>query len=254
MLLSMTFCGTYVCFFKIEIRAMGLINRRRYWYVVDNVSPYFYWYKDHDSLKCDGRIPLACMALTYDPRETGRFHILSGNDNFLLECSSNRVRDEWMQVLQAARLRSVRGLKEDGVVHGIISMSSETPPLTSAPSTSQSAQNLIEELLGPVGDDSSSTLSGDERARGDSELNGVDIKKDDTETPLATPNSTFYLTTNGELNEHSMAMPKPVVSPEAVIGRILEKTNEHLVAPKRALEGVRRSIRLKKDCEVCKQV
>ncbi|KAK6023763.1 hypothetical protein OSTOST_10440 [Ostertagia ostertagi] len=180
----------------------------------------------------------------------------SGNDNFLLECSSNRVRDEWMQVLQAARLRSVRGLKEDGVVHGIISMSSETPPLTSAPSTSHSAQNLIEELLGPVGDDSSSTLSGDERARGDSELNGVDIKKvqDDTETPLATPNSTFYLTTNGELNEHSMAMPKPVVSPEAVIGRILEKTNEHLVAPKRALEGVRRSIRLKKDCEVCKQV
>ncbi|PIO64640.1 hypothetical protein TELCIR_13723 [Teladorsagia circumcincta] len=118
-------------------------------------------------------------------------------------------------------------------------MSSETPPLTSAPSTSQSAQNLIEELLGPVGDDNSSTMSGDERARGDSELNGVDIKKvqDDTETPLATPNSTFYLTTNGELNEHSMAMPKPVVSPEAVLGRILEKTNEHLVAPKRVLEG-----------------
>ncbi|KAK6038134.1 hypothetical protein COOONC_24361 [Cooperia oncophora] len=175
---------------------MGLINRRRYWYVVDNVSPYFYWYKDHDSLKCDGRIPLACMALTYDPRETGRFHILSGNDNFLLECSSNRVRDEWMQVLQAARLRSVRGLKEDGVVHA----------------------------------------------------------KDDVETTFDAPSSTFYLTTNGELNEHSMAMPKPVVSPEAVIGRILEKTNEHLVAPKRALEGVRRSIRLKKDCEVCKQV
>ncbi|KAK6038834.1 PH domain protein [Cooperia oncophora] len=223
----------------VEVRAMGLINRRRYWYVVDNVSPYFYWYKDHDSLKCDGRIPLACMALTYDPRETGRFHILSGNDNFLLECSSNRVRDEWMQVLQAARLRSVRGLKEDGVVHGIISMSSETPPLTSAPSTSESAQNLIEELLGPVSDDNSSTMSAEERARGDSQLNGVETKKakDDVETTFDAPSSTFYLTTNGELNEHSMAMPKPVVSPEAVIGRILEKTNEHTL--------LHRSVRLK---------
>ncbi|VDP02100.1 unnamed protein product, partial [Heligmosomoides polygyrus] len=151
----------------------------------------------------------------------------SGNDTFLLECSSNRVRDEWMQVLQAARLRSVRQSKDDDVVHGIISMSSETPPLTNAASTSNSAQNLIEELLGPV----------DGNAR----------------TPSSTPNSTFYLTTNGELNEHSMAMPKAVISPEAVIGRILEKTNEHLVAPKKAFEVARRSVRLKKDCEVCKQ-
>nr|CDJ93005.1 Pleckstrin homology and RabGAP TBC domain containing protein [Haemonchus contortus] len=239
----------------VEVRAMGLINRRRYWYVVDNISPYFYWYKDHDSLKCDGRLPLASLALTYDPRETGRFHMLSGNENFLLECSSNRVRDEWMQTLQAARLRSVKTLKEDDLVHGIISMSSETPPITSAPSTSQSAQNLIEELLGPVGNDSSSTLTGDEEDSGDNKFDGVDIEevRDDIETPSATPNSTFYLTTNGELNEYSMEMPKPIISPEAVLGRLLEKTNEHLVAPKRALEGVRRSIRIKKDCEVCKQ-
>ncbi|XGW10180.1 hypothetical protein V3C99_012010 [Haemonchus contortus] len=239
----------------VEMRAMGLINRRRYWYVVDNISPYFYWYKDHDSLKCDGRLPLASLALTYDPREIGRFHMLSGNENFLLECSSNRVRDEWMQTLQAARLRSVKTMKEDDLVHGIISMSSETPPIASAPSPSQSAQNLIEELLGPVGNDSSSTLTGDEEDSGDNKFDRVDIEevRDDVETPSATPNSTFYLTTNGELNEYSMEMPKPIISPEAVLGRLLEKTNEHLVAPKRALEGVRRSIRIKKDCEVCKQ-
>ncbi|WKX96076.1 hypothetical protein Q1695_012496 [Nippostrongylus brasiliensis] len=234
----------------IETKAMGLINRRRYWYVVDNASPYFYWYKDHDSLKCDGRVPLACMALTYDPRETGRFQILSGNETFLLECSSNRVRDEWMQVLQAARLRCIREAKNDDAVHGIISMSSETPPITSTPSTSHSAQNLIEELLGPVGDEEASTCS-EGRARAYSDITG--LGKPDGESASAPPSSTFYLTTNGELNENSMSMPKAVVSPEAVIGKILEKTNEHLVAPKRAFEVARRSIRVKKECEVCKQ-
>ncbi|VDL83405.1 unnamed protein product [Nippostrongylus brasiliensis] len=235
---------------QIETKAMGLINRRRYWYVVDNASPYFYWYKDHDSLKCDGRVPLACMALTYDPRETGRFQILSGNETFLLECSSNRVRDEWMQVLQAARLRCIREAKNDDAVHGIISMSSETPPITSTPSTSHSAQNLIEELLGPVGDEEASTCS-EGRARAYSDITG--LGKPDVESASAPPSSTFYLTTNGELNENSMSMPKAVVSPEAVIGKILEKTNEHLVAPKKAFEVARRSIRVKKECEVCKQ-
>ncbi|EYC05218.1 hypothetical protein Y032_0083g1653 [Ancylostoma ceylanicum] len=248
-------CGTCKSGYMslIEVRAMGLINRRRYWYVVDDSSPYLYWYKDPDSLKCVGRVALVCMALTYDPRETGRFHILSGNDVYLVECSSNRLRDEWMQVLQAARLRSVRAVKDDEIAHDIISMSSETPPIPNVPSPTQSAQNLIDDLLGPVSDTASTST--DDGQHLDTLLNGLDIEghESDEDGAYITPSSTFYLTTNGELNEHSMAMPKAIVSPESVVERILEKTNEHLEAPKRAFQMARRSLRLKKECEVCKQ-
>ncbi|EPB75469.1 hypothetical protein ANCCEY_05429 [Ancylostoma ceylanicum] len=215
---------------NIEVRAMGLINRRRYWYVVDDSSPYLYWYKDPDSLK-------------------------SGNDVYLVECSSNRLRDEWMQVLQAARLRSVRAVKDDEIAHDIISMSSETPPIPNVPSPTQSAQNLIDDLLGPVSDTASTST--DDGQHLDTLLNGLDIEghESDEDGAYITPSSTFYLTTNGELNEHSMAMPKvftslqAIVSPESVVERILEKTNEHLEAPKRAFQMARRSLRLKKECE-----
>ncbi|ETN70997.1 TBC domain protein [Necator americanus] len=178
----------------------------------------------------------------------------SGNDVYLLECSSNRLRDEWMQVLQAARLRSVRAVKEDEIAHDIISMSSETPPLPIVPSPTESAQNLIDDLLGPVSD-GASTSTDDGRLRVDSLLNELDIDgtESDEDANYVTPSSTFYLTTNGELNEHSMSMPKAIVSPEAVVERILEKTNEHLEAPKRAFQMARRSLRIKKECEVCKQ-
>lgn len=63
-------------------------------------------------------------------------------------------------------------------------MSSETPPLTNAASTSNSAQNLIEELLGPVSDDGSSNSSGSDRPRGDSDPGGIDIEKVDTHLSL----------------------------------------------------------------------
>uniref|UniRef100_A0A0K0D383 PH domain-containing protein n=1 Tax=Angiostrongylus cantonensis TaxID=6313 RepID=A0A0K0D383_ANGCA len=232
---------------------MGLINRRKYWYVVDDSSPYFYWYKDHDSLKCVGRVPLACMALTYDPRVKGRFQVLSGDDVFLLECSSNSVRDEWMQVLQSARLNSAQGFSQDNdVAHDIISMSSETPPLTNVPSPSHSAQNLIEDLLGPTSE-TTSTATNEGHGQGDSGVSCIDKLGCEDHSPFVTPSSTFYLTTNGELNEHSMSMPKAIISPEAVVERILEKTNEHLVAPKRAFELAKRSFRMRKECEVCKQ-
>lgn len=235
----------------IEVRAMGLINRRKYWYVVEDCSPYFYWYNDRDSLKCIGRIPMACMALTYDPRVKGRFQILSGNDVFLLECSSNSVRDEWMRVLQLARLNSAKFLENDNVVHDIISMSSETP-MTNAPSCSRSTQNLIEELLGPVSDTTSNSAD-ESHAQENSGVNGPDKLECEDHSVFVTPTSTFYLTTNGELNEHSMSMPKAIISPEAVVERILEKTNERLEAPKRAIELAKRSFRMRKDCEVCKQ-
>ncbi|RCN29429.1 hypothetical protein ANCCAN_24807 [Ancylostoma caninum] len=81
-----------------------------------------------------------------------------------------------MQVLQSARLRSVRAVKDDEIAHDIISMSSETPPLPNVPSPTQSAQNLIDDLLGPVSD-TASTSTDDGRNLADALLNGLDIEE-----------------------------------------------------------------------------
>ncbi|VDM71372.1 unnamed protein product [Strongylus vulgaris] len=78
-----------------------------------------------------------------------------------------------MQVLQAARLRSVRAVNSDDIAHDIISMSSE-PSLPPVPSPTESAQNLIEDLLGPISD-SASASTDDDGVRLDSLLNGLDI-------------------------------------------------------------------------------
>lgn len=61
--------------FQIEVRSIGLITRRRYWFALCDSTPYLYWYKDSDDIKCIGRVSLSGAAFTYDPREKGRFEI-----------------------------------------------------------------------------------------------------------------------------------------------------------------------------------
>uniref|UniRef100_A0A1I7XTQ8 PH domain-containing protein n=1 Tax=Heterorhabditis bacteriophora TaxID=37862 RepID=A0A1I7XTQ8_HETBA len=180
--------------------------------------------------------------------------ISAGNEIHVLECTSNCARDEWMQALQETRKRSRQYVHQDERDKDIISLSSETPPLLlhgveHVMSTSSSAQNLLEQLLGPVDE-------------------SLEIKKDETksdESSECTPqmsvsveqnsSSTFYLNTNGELNELSMEMPKAIVGPEAVLQRIADKTNESLEGPKRVIDKARKSLRgLRGDCEECKKL
>uniref|UniRef100_A0A8R1IHQ4 PH domain-containing protein n=1 Tax=Caenorhabditis japonica TaxID=281687 RepID=A0A8R1IHQ4_CAEJA len=91
----------------VEVRSIGLVTRRRYWFALCDTTPYLYWYKESDDVKCIGRVSLSGAAFTYDPREKGR----SNNEVIVLESASDKQRNEWMKALQSTRKRSWKTAK-----------------------------------------------------------------------------------------------------------------------------------------------
>lgn len=60
-----------------------------------------------------GRLCLTGAAFTYDPKEKGRFEIHVNSDVYVLECASDKLRDEWLRALQETRKRSWQQIEDE---------------------------------------------------------------------------------------------------------------------------------------------
>lgn len=227
---------------RIEVRSIGLITRRRYWFALCDSTPYLYWYKDSDDIKCIGRVSLSGAAFTYDPKEKGRFEIHSNNEVIVLECSSDKQRNEWMRALQSTRKRSwktaksksdssldissLTGRNSSAVLEEYSSPSPVPPPRSPKPKkrTQFATENPSES--GESLDSSENTRSITE------ELSEVTEEVKEPPTPTEESSTEWYLNPNGQLNERSLQMPKTIESPESVLKRLADQSIE---APFRAI-------------------
>lgn len=231
---------------RIEVRSIGLITRRRYWFALCDSTPYLYWYKDSDDIKCIGRVSLSGAAFTYDPKEKGRFEIHSNNEVIVLECSSDKQRNEWMKALQSTRKRSWRttksksdsnldissltGRNSTAVLEEYSSPSPVPPPRSPKPKKRTQFATDSSPETSEVVDDSDHTQSITEVIN--------EVIEETEEEPTSTEESSsseWYLNPNGQLNERSLQMPKTIESPESVLKRLADQSIE---APFR---GIRRT-------------
>lgn len=223
---------------RIEVRSIGLITRRRYWFALCDSTPYLYWYKDSDDIKCIGRVSLSGAAFTYDPREKGRFEIHSNNEVIALECSSDKQRNEWMKALQSTRKRSwkatksksdssldissLTGRNSSSVLEECSSPSPVPPPRS--PKPKKRTQFLTEE-------ETDAETSSDVPHSSEETAEVVE-DTDNTKIPAEGSATEWYLNPNGQLNERSLQMPKTIESPETVLKRLADQSIE---APFRAI-------------------
>lgn len=224
---------------RIEVRTIGLITRRRYWFALCDSSPYLYWYKDSDDIKCIGRVSLSGAAFTYDPKEKGRFEIHSSNEVIVLECSSDKQRNEWMRALQSTRKRSwktaksksdsnldissLTGRNSSAVFEECSTPTPVAPPRSPKP---KKRTQFIDEKTTESTTDSDCSDSVTE------EVNVIADEPEEPKTPTAGSASEWYLNPNGQLNERSLEMPKTIESPETVLKRLADQSIE---APFRAI-------------------
>ncbi|CAI5441989.1 unnamed protein product [Caenorhabditis angaria] len=222
-----TICG-YL--HRIEIRSIGLITRRRYWFALCDSTPFLYWFKESDDVKCIGRVSLSGAAFTYDPKEKGRFEIHASNDVMILECSSDKQRNEWMKALQNTRKRSwhttTTKSSSDSTLENISSLtrpSSSLSTISSPPIPPPRSPKVIRKDEQKI-----------EESIGDSEN---EPKKDEEEIEIeiesGVAQTEWYLNPNGQLNERSLQMPKVIQSPELVIKKLAD---EKIEAPFRAIK------------------
>lgn len=227
---------------RIEVRSIGLITRRRYWFALCDTTPYLYWYKDSEDIKCIGRVSLSGAAFTYDPREKGRFEVHSNNEVIILECSSDKQRNEWMKALQNTRKRSWKTAKSKSDSSLDISSltgrnssaileeySSPTPvPPPRSPKPKKRTQVPSEDQP-----ESSSAMAeaSESIIEGSAEVICIGDKEESEETAEESATE-WYLNPNGQLNERSLQMPKTIESPESVLKRLADHSIE---APFRAI-------------------
>ncbi|CAI2345941.1 unnamed protein product [Caenorhabditis sp. 36 PRJEB53466] len=234
---------------RIEVRSIGLITRRRYWFALCDTTPYLYWYKDSDDVKCIGRVSLSGAAFTYDPKEKGRFEIHSNNEVIVLECSSDKQRNEWMKALQSTRKRSWKAAKSksdscldissltgrnSAAVFEEPSSPSPVPPprspkpkkRTQIPTNPEESTETPEETAGE--DEPREEVGEPEKAEREEAGNE---RTESAQTPEASTTE-WYLNPNGQLNERSLQMPKTIESPESVLKRLADQSIE---APMRAI-------------------
>lgn len=226
---------------RIEVRSIGLITRRRYWFALCESTPYLYWYKDSDDIKCIGRVSISGAAFTYDPKEKGRFEIHANNEVIVLECCSDKQRNEWMKALQSTRKRSwktaksksdssldissLTGRNSSAVLEEYASTPSPVPPPRSPKPkkrTQFSAENLPETSDDVETPDQTIT----------EEVEDVSEETVDEKPSVEESSTEWYLNPNGQLNERSLQMPKTIESPESVLKRLADSSIE---APFRAL-------------------
>ncbi|EGT56342.1 CBN-TBC-2 protein [Caenorhabditis brenneri] len=226
---------------RIEVRSIGLITRRRYWFALCDSTPYLYWYKDSDDIKCIGRVSISGAAFTYDPKEKGRFEIHANNEVIVLECSSDKQRNEWMKALQSTRKRSwktaksksdssldissLTGRNSSAVLEEYASSPSPVPPPRSPKPkkrTQFSAENLPETLNDLETPDQTIV----------EEVEDVSEETVEKKPSIEESSTEWYLNPNGQLNERSLQMPKTIESPESVLKRLADTSIE---APFRAL-------------------
>lgn len=199
---------------KIEQRTIGGSCKRRYWFVLSDDSPYLYWYKNKGDITCTGRIPLSGAAFTFDPRETGRFEIHVNNEVHILETADNKLRVQWLQHLQSNRRRHYeKGGVDDASKTEIVSLSSHSVSENDTQGSSCAEAGNLEQaedvliINGPIGEKSL-----------EDEINDA-------------AQSTFYLNSDGQLNEKSLEMPSPsppitdvLKNAEQIIEKITEET------------------------------
>lgn len=228
---------------RIEVRSIGLITRRRYWFALCDSTPYLYWYKDSDDIKCIGRVSISGAAFTYDPKEKGRFEIHSNAEVIVLECSSDKQRNEWMKALQSTRKRSwktaksksdssldissLTGRNSSAVLEEYASSPSPVPPPRS-PKPKKRTQFSAENL--PAASEDSGTP--DQTITEEVDDISQNTEDEDRKTPTEESSTEWYLNPNGQLNERSLQMPKTIESPESVLKRLADSSIE---APFRAL-------------------
>ncbi|CAB3411167.1 unnamed protein product [Caenorhabditis bovis] len=221
---------------RIEVRSIGLITRRRYWFALCDTTPYLYWYKDSDDVKCIGRVSLAGAAFTYDPKEKGRFEIHSGNEVYILECCSDKQRNEWMKALQNTRKRSWRAAKSHSDtsldISSLTSKSGDAPspiPPPRSPRVARKPQETTKQ------EEEEEVEAKNEQGDGETEIREIP-EKDESSKEETSTSTEWYLNENGQLNERSLQMPKIIESPEAVLKRIADRTNDSIEAPFRAIK------------------
>ncbi|KHN75607.1 TBC1 domain family member 2B [Toxocara canis] len=236
---------------KIEHRAIGGPTRRRYWFVLSEDSPYFYWYKNKGDITCLGRISLSGAAFTFDPRETGTFEIHVNDEVHILETGDNKSRLQWLRQLQNNRRRHYERENVDDILKvEIVSLSSHS-------CGSADDQNR--------GEESCTALLGAEPAQ-EVIVPGPAEEKSLEDEMFEAAHSTFYLNSNGELNAKSLEMPSPVPpstellkNAEEILGKIADETKALEVPAKRVIGRARASLRLPSfsgpssgPCEQCK--
>ncbi|CAD6199923.1 unnamed protein product [Caenorhabditis auriculariae] len=242
-----TICG-YL--HRIEIRSIGLITRRRYWFALSDSSPYLYWYKESDDVKSAGRICLSGAAFTYDPKEKGRFEIHAVNEVYIFECSSDKQRNEWMRVLQETRKKSWftshsshsdASFDITALTRAHPSCSTPTQELLATctspvppPRTKKPVNEAVEQARMSPENPPIQVEAGDEVVQIISE--GMSVRSEETDSAHEAGSlSEWYLDPDGNLNDRSLEMPKRVESPEMVVKRLAEKTNDSIEAPLRAI-------------------
>ncbi|VDM40713.1 unnamed protein product [Toxocara canis] len=236
---------------QIEHRAIGGPTRRRYWFVLSEDSPYFYWYKNKGDITCLGRISLSGAAFTFDPRETGTFEIHVNDEVHILETGDNKSRLQWLRQLQNNRRRHYERENVDDILKvEIVSLSSHS-------CGSADDQNR--------GEESCTALLGAEPAQ-EVIVPGPAEEKSLEDEMFEAAHSTFYLNSNGELNAKSLEMPSPVPpstellkNAEEILGKIADETKALEVPAKRVIGRARASLRLPSfsgpssgPCEQCK--
>ncbi|CAO4365770.1 unnamed protein product [Caenorhabditis nigoni] len=232
---------------RIEVRSIGLITRRRYWFALCDSTPYLYWYKDSDDIKCIGRVSLSGAAFTYDPKEKGRFEIHSNSEVIVLECSSDKQRNEWMKALQSTRKRSwktvksksdssldissLTGRNSSAVLEEYSSSPSPVPPPRS-PKPKKRTQFTDESSVESSSESKVENSENDESVA--EEVSQIEeVESEEPPTPTTESSATeWYLHPNGQLNERSLQMPKTIESPESVLKRLADQSIE---APFRAI-------------------
>uniref|UniRef100_A0A8R1I561 TBC1 domain family member 2B n=1 Tax=Caenorhabditis japonica TaxID=281687 RepID=A0A8R1I561_CAEJA len=224
---------------RVEVRSIGLVTRRRYWFALCDTTPYLYWYKESDDVKCIGRVSLSGAAFTYDPREKGR----SNNEVIVLESASDKQRNEWMKALQSTRKRSwktaksksdsnldissLTGRNSSAVFEDASSSPSPVPPPRSPKPKKRTA--VPPEVDAEIQNVENVVVESEDVIEVPTETEETDEK---TQKENDRSTTEWYLNPNGQLNERSLQMPKSIESPESVLKRFADHSIE---APIRAI-------------------